>query len=191
MTITQMLARRHQQSTESARCMLAQVYMGHAINGWLMSEKLDGVRGYWTGSELLSRNGNQFFAPAWFTEQLPRGVALDGELFAGRGQFRKMLSIVKTKTPSAADWPAVRYCVFDAPAAPGGFEQRLYFAASALAGSQTAEVVPHSFCANRDALNHFFCGCLSLGGEGVVLRASNSRYEFRRSPNMLKLKPCE
>src|ERR1035441_9441529 len=171
MTITQMLAGRPHQGTEPARCMLAQRYIGHNVNGWLMSEKLDGVRGCWTGSELLSRNGNPFPAPAWFTAQLPQGIPLDGELWAGRGQFNKMLSIIKTQNPAEADWPSVRYCVFDAPAAPGGFEQRMTFIASGLTGNQTAAVVPHTPCASRDALFAYFTGRLLLGGEGVMLRA--------------------
>ncbi len=38
--------------------MLPQMYSeGMEIKGWLMSEKLDGVRGYWDGSRLLSKNG--------------------------------------------------------------------------------------------------------------------------------------
>ena len=42
------------------------------LTGWYMSEKLDGVRANWTGSRFVSRNGNQFFAPAWFTDGFPR-----------------------------------------------------------------------------------------------------------------------
>ena len=30
------------------------------IRGWWMSEKLDGVRGYWTGEQLVSRSGKVF-----------------------------------------------------------------------------------------------------------------------------------
>src|ERR1700676_4826016 len=32
--------------------------------GWLLSEKLDGVRAYWDGKQLLSRQGNRFYAPS-------------------------------------------------------------------------------------------------------------------------------
>ena len=31
----------------------------HDIKNWYMSEKLDGIRAYWTGKELLSKNGNK------------------------------------------------------------------------------------------------------------------------------------
>jgi len=95
------------------KTMLAESYWsGQDVGGWLMSEKLDGVRAIWTGAELLSRNGNKFFAPEWFTAQLPKGVFLDGELFMGRGQFQKTVSAVRKKTAVDLEWSGVRYCVF-------------------------------------------------------------------------------
>ena len=36
-----------------------------------MSEKLDGVRAYWDGRRFLSRQGNLYHAPDWFTKDLP------------------------------------------------------------------------------------------------------------------------
>src|SRR5262245_12681473 len=39
--------------------------------GWWLSEKLDGVRAYWDGQKFLSRLGNVFHAPDWFTKGLP------------------------------------------------------------------------------------------------------------------------
>jgi len=65
--------------------MLAKPYEAQPISGWLMSEKLDGVRALWDGARLVSRNGNEFAAPAWFIAALPAGMALDGELYMGRG----------------------------------------------------------------------------------------------------------
>ena len=54
--------------------------------GWFMSEKLDGVRCYWNGKTLYSRNKNIFYAPKFFTEGWPNSP-LDGELFLGRDRF--------------------------------------------------------------------------------------------------------
>src|SRR6185503_14134833 len=48
--------------------------------GWWMSEKLDGVRAYWDGKQMLSRQGNKLHAPDWFIDKLP-DHPLDGELF--------------------------------------------------------------------------------------------------------------
>src|SRR5580692_396561 len=47
--------------------LLAEAWDGDAdLAGWWMSEKLDGVRAYWTGREFLSRLGNPFHVPDWF-----------------------------------------------------------------------------------------------------------------------------
>ena len=35
--------------------MLLDTYENQDIQGWVMSEKLDGIRGYWDGKTLLSR----------------------------------------------------------------------------------------------------------------------------------------
>ncbi len=47
--------------TIAAELMLPQIYTQQVdVSGWLMSEKLDGVRGYWDGKQLLSKNGHAF-----------------------------------------------------------------------------------------------------------------------------------
>ena len=58
----------------------------HNPKGWLMSEKLDGVRCYWNGTTMHTRNGNPFFAPDWWKKKLPK-IALDGELWTNRDDF--------------------------------------------------------------------------------------------------------
>ena len=40
--------------------------------GWIMSEKLDGVRGCWTGTKMYSRNKKEFFLPEFFTRDWPK-----------------------------------------------------------------------------------------------------------------------
>jgi DNA ligase-1 len=69
--------------------MLAQSYDPEKNDptGWLMSEKLDGVRCYWNGSAMYTRNGNLFYPPDWFKQELPNDMALDGELWTKRGDF--------------------------------------------------------------------------------------------------------
>ena len=171
--------------------MLAKCYEGQSVKGWMMSEKLDGVRAIWDGSKLISRNGNQFFAPEWFLSQLPAGIALDGELFIGRGKFQITVGAVKKKTPVDSEWRQIRYCVFDAPKALGGFEDRLAFCEAVLAGSNIASVVPHRECTGKQDMEIFFKELCADGAEGIMLRAPGSRYENRRSTSLLKYKPFE
>ena len=46
--------------------MLLDTYENQDVQGWVMSEKLDGVRGYWDGKTLLSRQGLPLPAPDLF-----------------------------------------------------------------------------------------------------------------------------
>lgn len=96
-----------------------------------MSEKLDGVRAYWDGKQFLSRQGNLYHAPEWFIEGLPT-APLDGELWIDRRKFQRTVSIVRRQDKSDV-WNEVRFLVFDAPAAPGVFEDRIAFIKEALA----------------------------------------------------------
>ena len=63
---------------------------------------MDGVRGYWDGKKLLSKQGIRIPTPEWFTTGLPQ-VPLDGELWMGRGtSFEEVLPILKN--PKHACW---------------------------------------------------------------------------------------
>ena len=55
--------------------------------GWLMSEKLDGVRCYWDGQNIYSRTGKDYFPPENIKALLPKDMALDGELWTARDDF--------------------------------------------------------------------------------------------------------
>ena len=54
-----------------------------------MSEKLDGIRCYWNGVQMYTRNGKLFYPPKWFKDTLPKNLALDGELWTKRDDFLK------------------------------------------------------------------------------------------------------
>ena len=97
------------------KVMLASVYDPEKIDptGWFMSEKLDGVRCFWDGQSLYSRNGNKFYAPPYFIEGLPKGFQLDGELWKGRDEFQNCLSIVRRQDMND-EWKSVKYMIFDA-----------------------------------------------------------------------------
>lgn len=62
---------------------------------------------------LWTRYGNPIFAPDWFLNKLPC-VPLDGELWAGRGNFQKCRSICSKLEPNE-DWSTIEYAIFDSP----------------------------------------------------------------------------
>src|SRR5690606_4771689 len=105
--------------------LLANVYRDQAeLNDYWVSEKLDGVRAYWDGERLISRQGNTFNAPTWFIEKFP-AVPLDGELWMGRETFERLSGTVRQIAPNDSQWRKIRYMVFDLPASEHNFDQRL------------------------------------------------------------------
>lgn len=155
---------------------------------WWMSEKLDGVRAYWDGSKFLSRQGNEFHAPDWFVDGLPK-TALDGELWMDRKAFQKTVSIVRRQDRSD-HWKQVRYVVFDAPSIEEPLEDRLNAVADAVssAGSEFVQALDHFRCEGLDHLREELARIETLGGEGLMLRQPSSSYEIGRSMTLLKVK---
>src|SRR6266699_3411375 len=80
-------------------------------------EHVNGARADWTGQEFRSRQGNLFHAPDWFVAGLP-DVPLDGELWLGRKQFQRAVSIVRRQDKNDL-WKEIRFQLFDAPALDG------------------------------------------------------------------------
>jgi len=159
--------------------------------GWWMSEKYDGLRGYWDGQKLWSRKGNLIHAPDYFLAELPRDIALDGELWIGHGKFEETMSIVRSETPEDR-WKGVRYMVFDAPQAKGTFEQRMQFLRATVSeGNGFVRVVAQTRCQGVTQLLAERDRVVREGGEGLMLRKPESAYEAGRSPTLLKVKPYD
>jgi len=93
------------------------------ISGWLMSEKFDGVRGYWNGAALLSKHGAPIQPPEEFTRNFPP-FAIEGEIWGGRGTFEQTVGVVKTRGPHPG-WLTLKFAIFDVPEASGGFLKRI------------------------------------------------------------------
>jgi DNA ligase-1 len=170
--------------------MLANVYRpGMPLQDYWVSEKLDGVRGYWDGRQLLTRGGERLTAPAWFTAGWP-GTPLDGELWAGRGQFAHAVSTVRQQTPDDAAWRRVRFMVFDLPAHGGTFSERI----PALNGIVSrmdqpwVQAVAQHKVAGPAALQALLAKTVKLGGEGLMLHRGASLYRALRNDDLLKLK---
>src|SRR5690348_15536184 len=89
-----------------------------------MSEKMDGMRGYWNGHDLLSRHGRYLITPNWFTSGLP-SVCLDGELWMGRGTFEILQTLISSRDPNHGNWSEVGYYLFDLPSSTCPYEERL------------------------------------------------------------------
>lgn len=161
---------------------------GQDVTGWYISEKLDGVRAYWNGHELISRQGNRFAAPAWFTQGFPP-FELDGELWAGRGRFEEAAAIISHAAPHIG-WDHLSYQIFEVPNAPGGLDARLKRLRDYLAKQPVARIhiILQIPCTGTTQLQSKLAQVEAAGGEGLVLRNPTAPYETGRSDNALKVK---
>lgn len=171
--------------------MLANVYRsGLPLDDYWVSEKYDGLRGYWNGRELLTRGGERIVAPPWFTQGWP-DIPLDGELWGGRGRFQQTLSTVRQQQPDEVGWREIRFMVFDLPAHGGPFSDRIPAIGTAVAaiGQPWVQAVPQHKVASDAALRRLMQATVREGGEGLMLHRGASLYAGGRSDDLLKVKP--
>jgi DNA ligase-1 len=173
--------------------MLANRYHpGIDLSAYWVSEKLDGVRAYWNGQQLISRGGHSIHAPPWFTQGWPDEPA-DGELWAGRGGFQQAVSTVRQQTPDDDAWRQIRFMVFDLPTHSGDFTQRIAAYRLWVAQRQQLWVQPveQSRAPSHAVLMRQLKETDQAGGEGLMLHRGDTLYRAERSDNLLKLKRHE
>ncbi len=172
------------------RLVLANQYeQGIDVNQYWKSEKLDGVRAVWDGEHLFTRNGNRIYPPSWFVESLPN-IKLEGELWAGRGNFHLVQSTVLDKTPTDEAWKKIDYMLFDMPGAAGDYQKRYYNIMHWVALIQESHIkyIEHTPIKSEQALFHHLDNVDVDKGEGLMLRKVSSRYQAGRNNDLLKLK---
>lgn len=187
---------------------------------WWASEKWDGIRALWDGEKMISRGSGvgkpkvYTFIPEWFKMTLPPGIALDGEIWIGRGLFQKTsrLSTIKpgksyTQEQINNIWvgtedPPVIFKVFDVPGETTPFEQRMRLLQTIVKDRKACwdkleysgkKIFPLQFTEqvkikSMEQLVNLYKKLTSEGAEGIMLRASGSPYETKRSKYMVKYK---
>ena len=157
---------------------------GMNVTGWVMSEKLDGVRAFWDGKRLISRSGKVFNAPDSFTRAFP-SFALDGELWTSRGDFEHIVSIVNTKD-SNKRWNELTYNIFELPNQKGGLLERLDQVKPFL--SSRLKLIEQIKINDVKEMEIYLKYVIKLGGEGIVVRNSSVPYYVGRKMNSVKYK---
>lgn len=170
--------------------LLAEVYAGNVdVRQYWVSEKLDGVRAYWDGKQLISRGGEVIAAPGWFLQNFPK-TALDGELWRGRQKFASTFSMVSKLQPIDHEWQQIQYFIFELPNAPGRFTERLS-AMQALVNKHNSpylQMVPQFRVASHEKLMEKLHELEQAGAEGLMLHHQDALYKTGRSSDLLKLK---
>lgn len=164
--------------------LLLKTYKGQNTTNWVMSEKLDGIRAYWDGNELLTRNGKKIHAPLWFTKDYPK-FEIDGELWTKRGDFENISSIVRDTIPSQ-NWSQIRHFIYEVPNAKGGLFQRLEHVKPY--ENEIIKILPQIFIKNIEHQKNYLKEIEAKKGEGIVVRNPNALYINKRTSEALKVK---
>ncbi len=175
---------------QTPELLLANIYQpGINLQDYWVSEKLDGVRAYWDGTHLISRQGNIYQAPAWFIAALPQ-IALDGELWIAREKFSQLSGLVRRQSPSDADWRDIKYMVFDLPGSDDTFDERLKQLEQIIGSINAAHIqlIQQHKISSHEALMNKLDEIVQQGGEGLMLHRGSSKYINGRTDDLLKLK---
>jgi len=153
--------------------------------GWFAQEKYRGIRLFWDGERAHTRQGKSIAlpdAPEW---QLPRGIALDCELFDGNG------IPAERRCATAARWgrftDTMHVKVFDFPY-PGLTWGQRYAQLTRLSLPARATFAIAVKLESVDHMLGLLSAVHSLGGEGLMLREPGSLYIAGRSPSLRKVK---
>ena len=177
-------------SATPPKIQLATIYHKdiHVQDYWV-SEKLDGVRGYWDGKHLISRQGHLYNAPAWFTAGFP-DTPLDGELWIGRKKFALVSGTVRHKQADPQAWKKVSFMIFDMPRSTETFTKRVALMAEITANSPSPylKMIKQIRVQNNKELQKLLEKVLAKGGEGLMLHKGTAHYQAKRSKDLMKLK---
>jgi DNA ligase-1 len=155
-------------------------YQGQDVSVFLMSEKFDGWRLGWNGSDFILRGGGIFNVPPSWKVGMPT-TALDGELWGGNGSLYELQGRI------ARGFHGLQFMVFDAPSQLP-FRQRLKFLQT-LSLPSHAVLVRHERCRDTAHLIEFANAIVDAGGEGAVVRNPRAPYVAGRSNDVLRWVP--
>jgi DNA ligase-1 len=121
--------------------------------------------------------------------ELP-GQALDGELWLARNSFDRLSGTVRKTQPVDAEWRALRYMVFDAPAPDVSFALRVQRLQTVVQGAHVPWLlaVEQTQAASAHALQLRLRQVAALGGEGLMLHRLDAQWKPGRSEAVRKLK---
>jgi DNA ligase-1 len=169
---------------------LASPYTGNEnLTDYWVSEKYDGIRGYWDGRQLLSRSGKALNPPVWFVQDWPSSP-FEGEFWAGRGQFEKAASVFQQKQAPDEAWQLMQFMVFDVPSPNQTFTERitLYQTEVKKIDKPWVQAVSQSQIQSHAALKDLLQQTVQAGSEGLVLHRGSSLYQSGRTGDVLKVK---
>ena len=166
--------------------------------------KLDGIRCIVTKDGMFSRNGKVIISAPHIRESLDGlftkypDLIFDGELYADKfaNDFNKIVSLVKKSKPTDADLKEsekqIEYHIYDLPSSNNNFKKRMWDLGEVFSTYLNlhpyCRIVETYTCNNEDEVMELYGGYVEKGYEGQMLRIEDSKYENKRSKNLLKHK---
>lgn len=159
------------------------------IEEYWISEKLDGVRGYWTGTTILTKKGYDLSPPDWFVKHWP-AQKMDGELWIAREQYETTLSCVMKILPNNNCWESITFMIFDLPTSKAPFSTRIILMKSIAHQTESnfLQVIPQYQLSSIKQLNKHLKAVIKNKGEGLMLHKADALYTKGRTANILKVK---
>jgi DNA ligase-1 len=159
------------------------------VNNYWVSEKLDGIRGYWNGKQLYTRNGNLIKTPKWFTKGWPN-TPFEGELWSKRSEFESISSCVLRHKIIDNCWQNLRLMIFDLPNHEGNFTDRIIAMRKLIqdAHSPYLRMIKQIKFASSNELYKHLDFIVINNGEGLMLHHKDSLYKQGRNKQLMKLK---
>lgn len=183
----------HSSETSAPPIQLATLYHQDInIQEYWVSEKLDGVRAYWNGKQLISKQGNIFNAPEWFIKNFPQ-QPLSGELWIDRHQFEQVSGFTRKKHPIDREWQKISFMIFDLPASDADFTSRLQQMEKLIKSGESPylKMIKQQRIENNEQLQLLLEQVLDKGGEGLMLHKGGAYHQAKRSKDLMKLKKYE
>lgn len=165
-----------------------------------MQPKLDGIRCIANKDGLWTREGKPIYGAPHIHEKLKPyfeyqpHMVIDGELYNHdlKDDFNAIVSCVKKQKPTEEDLAkseqSIQYWMYDAPYLNDrGFALR-FDHLSQFFEADTHFVIVETVEVHKDQVNEVAANYIEQGFEGAMVRISDSRYENKRSNNLVKWK---
>ena len=153
------------------------------IIGWHGSEKYDGIRFVFFEGCMYTRASKKYkYVPQSIIDLLPKDINVEGEIWAGRGNFNLVSRMYTMKLGgkySKEDldkiWNSVDIIIFDLPTNENiPYEDRIKIVKSKVKENNIVKVVQTFKIVSMDQLMKKYQDIIKKGGEGIMLRKPGS-----------------
>ena len=174
-------------------CMLAHPYNPkRVIFPAYIQPKLDGIRAIWLHKEkrFISRNNKPLVLPLKLSASvITSPFDLDGELVISGKSFNEISGVVRHQDMGIEEKDSLRYIIFDVIVNNMIYSGRKELVYKSRGGNYI-DIISTQIVNSEVDIQRNHQDNLDEGYEGSIIR-NNTLYEFKRSYNLLKIKPTK